>query len=42
MNIINKRHLKDNYKYVWHLRLSHIVEDKLNRLDKDVILHSSL
>ena len=43
MNIVSKRHLKDNYnpKYFWHLRLSHIIEDRLNRLEKDGILRLS-
>ena len=43
MKIVNKRHLKDNFnlKYLWHLRLGYIAEDRLNRLQKDEILHLS-
>ena len=43
MNIVNKRHLKDNFnlKYLWHLRLGYIAEDRLNRLENDGIIHLS-
>ena len=42
MNVVNKKCPRGNYnpKHLWHLRLGHIIEDRLNRLEKDGILHS--
>ena len=36
MNAIGSKHLRDNVneKYLWHLRLGHVAEDKINRLKK--------
>ena len=40
MNAIGSKRLKDriSQKYLWHLRLGHIGEDRLNKLEKDGLL----
>ena len=40
VNAIGSKRLRDriSQKYLWHLRLDHIGEDKLNKLEKDVLL----
>ena len=40
MNTIGSKRLRDriSQKYLWHLRLGHIGEDKLNKLEKDGLL----
>ena len=40
MNAIGSKRSRDwiNQKYLWHLRLGHIGEDRLNKLEKDGLL----
>ena len=40
MNAIGSKRSRDriSQKYLWHLRLSHIGEDRLNKLEKDGLL----
>ena len=40
VNAIGSKRLKDriSQKHLWHLRLSHIGEDKPNKLEKDSLL----
>ena len=40
MNAIGSKRSRDriSQKYLWHLRLGHIGEDKLNKLKKDGLL----
>ena len=40
MNVIGSKRLRDriSQKYLWHLRLGHIREDRLNKLEKDNLL----
>ena len=42
MNTVGSKSLKDkiSQKYLWHLRLGHIGEDRLNKLEKDGLLES--
>ena len=37
VSVIGSERSKDemNLKYMWHLRLGHVREDKINRLEKD-------
>ena len=37
MNVIGSKRPRDriSQKYLWHLRLGHIGEDRLNKLEKD-------
>ena len=41
MSAVGQKKLRDeiNLKYLWHLRLGHIGEDKINRLERDEILN---
>ena len=40
VNAIESKRLRDklNQRYLWHLRLGHIGEDRINKLEKDGIL----
>lgn len=40
MNAIGSKRSKDkiNFKYMWHLRLGHIEEKRINKLGKDRLL----
>ena len=40
VNAVGSKRLRDriSQKYLWHLRLGHIGEDKLNKLEKDGLL----
>ena len=42
VNAIRSKRLRDriSQKYLWHLRLGHIGEDRLNKLEKDDLLGS--
>ena len=40
MNIVGSKRLRDriSQRYLWHFRLDHIREDRLNKLEKDSLL----
>ena len=42
MNAVGSKRFRDRngQKYLWHLRLCHIGEDRLNKLEKDDLLRS--